>query len=41
MIELLSKVLEHLVTGEVMQMTAKPDRLAGRCRFNPVFASTE
>ena len=26
-IELLSKVLEHLVTGEVMQMTAKPERL--------------
>ena len=26
-IELLSRVLEHLVTGEVMQMTAKPERL--------------
>ena len=27
-IELLSRVLEHLVTGEVMQMTAKPESLS-------------
>ena len=36
-IELLSRVLEHLVTGEVMQMTAKPDRLVS---FDHYFKKT-
>ena len=36
-IELLSKVLEHLVTGEVMQMTAKKERLTS---FDHYFQKT-
>lgn len=36
-IELLSRVLEHLVTGEVMQMTAKADRLVS---FDHYFKKT-